>query len=97
MPHDTTAKGSEDTRRRGSLDVNVNAIELSVDLVELEMASLPSLLNKVHAKIDMLGTVTATDGVLGPSDACLILGKYRSRCSLRKAQDRQELTEKITS
>ena len=64
MPHDSATKVSEDIRRRGSLGENVSAIELTVDLVELEMASLPSLMHEMHPKVDMLGTVTATDGTL---------------------------------
>ena len=61
MPHETTAKVSEDIRRRGGLGENVSTIELTVNLVELEMASLPSLMHQMHAKVDMLGTVTTAD------------------------------------
>ena len=83
MPHDTTAKVSEDIRRRGGLDEYISSIELTVNLVKLEMTSL---MHKMHAKVNMLRTVTAADGSLRPSDARFIVGKHWSRCSLRKAK-----------
>ena len=42
----------------------------------------------------MLGTINATDGSLRTGDARLIVGKYRSRCCLRKTEIVQELAEK---
>jgi hypothetical protein len=80
---------------KASKGENVSAIELTVDLVELEMASLPSLMHKMHAKVDMFGTVTATDGTFRPSDACLIVDKYWSQSlSVPSAKVCQELTER---
>jgi hypothetical protein len=90
MPYDTTAKVtvSDDIRRRGGLGEYVSSIELTVNLVKLEMTRLTSLMHRdeMHAKVNMLCKVTATDGTLRPSDARFIVGKYRSRCSLRKAK-----------
>ncbi len=48
----------------------------------------------MHAKVNMLGTVTATDRALVPSDARYTVGKYWILCSLRKTKIDQELAEK---
>jgi hypothetical protein len=93
MTHEKTAETSEDVWRRGSFGEYVSAIKPTLNLVKLKMAGLTSLVHKMHAEVDMLGTVTATDGALRPSNARLIVGKYRSWRSLRKTKVAKELTE----
>ena len=82
MPHDTIAKVSKDIWRLGSLAEYVSSIELTLNLVMLEMTSLTSLMYKMHLKVNMLWAVTATDWTLRPSDARFMVGKYRNLCSL---------------
>ncbi len=48
-------------------------------------------MHRVHTEVDMLGTVTATDRSLRPSDSRLIIAKYRSLRSLRKTKIIEEL------
>jgi hypothetical protein len=97
MAHETTTKISEDIRRSGCLCQYIGTIESALNFEELKMTGSSSLMHKMHMEINMLGSVTAADRSFRPSDACLIVRKYRSGRCLRKTEIVKTMRKKITS
>ncbi len=65
--------------------------------MKLEIACSTSLMQKVHKEIHMFSVVTVINRALRPGNACFIVGKHRSWCSLRKSKMPKNLLRKITS
>ncbi len=79
------------------LSQDIRTIEFRGNLPKLKNALLTRIMNKMLAEINMLCTITATNGAFRPMNARHIISENRIRTILLEAEIVAKLRRKMTS